>query len=102
MRRLGPWLSKKLDEKLMGVERIAQPGAGVSPFLSGGINRDPQGRGNLLVTQAGELAQLDYLRSNSVLVLQLAQGFVERQQPIVLLLSGDVDGLNGLATTATL
>jgi hypothetical protein len=62
-------------------EDVAEPGPGVSPFLASEVDGDAEGCRDLLVAQAGELAELDHLGRDRVLTRQPVEGVVEGDQP---------------------
>src|SRR5207248_128069 len=80
-------LSKKMEKS--PAEGVAQPGAGVGPFLAGLIDGDAQGGRDGLVAQPGEVAQLDHLGRQPVLGGEAGQGVVEGEEPVGL---GGVQG----------
>src|SRR5262249_54434969 len=76
MRR--PWagLSKK-RKKSAGAEGVPQPGAGIGPLLPGLVDRQPQGSGDRLVAQPGEVTELHYLGGNRVFPGELRERRVQ-------------------------
>ena len=59
---------------------VVQPGAGVAPAAVGGGQRDVEAIGRLLEGQAGEEAQRDDAGLDRIVLRDLAQRLVERQQ----------------------
>src|SRR5262245_52023373 len=70
-------------------QSVVEPGLGESPIAIGGPPGDSQGRGGLLLVEAGEKAQLDELGTSGVHAGQLFQGVIERDQVLLAGLIGD-------------
>src|SRR4051812_17142557 len=89
MRRTGPRLSDKI-EKSSAAEGVAEPGAGIGPFLAGEIHGDAQGGRHFLMTHGGELAELHNPRRDRVLDSQPIEGLVKGDEVLVGILGGQV------------
>src|SRR4029079_18393752 len=74
---------EKKEKKSVGIERVRKPGLRVGPLLPGLINRDLQRTRDLLMPKAGELAQLDYLGGDGVLLGELRERLVQGNEPVV-------------------
>src|SRR5207237_212445 len=78
-----PLESKPVEEKKKlapGAYGVAEPGAGVGPFLAGLVDRDAEGVGDRVVAQPGEEAQLDGLRRERVFGGEAGERLVEGQK----------------------
>src|SRR5262245_46966692 len=73
-------VEKREEKSPARAEGLAQPGAGVGPFLAGLVDGDAQGGGHVLVAQPGEVAQVDDLGRDRVLRGQPRQGLVQGHQ----------------------
>ena len=83
-------------------EDVAEPGPGVSPFLASEVDGDAEGCRDLLVAQAGELAELDHLGRDRVLTRQPIEGVVEGEASFVRVGCGYIGEVDSAVTTAPL
>ncbi len=67
-------------EAQLAAEHVPKPGSGVSPLLAGEVDGDSQCSRDLLVPQAGELAELDHLGRDRVFLRQPTEGVVQGQE----------------------
>jgi len=71
------------SRKLIIPNRITKPGTGIGPLLASQVDGDPQGGRDLLVAQAGELAELDHPSGKRVFLGQPHKGLVQDKEFVV-------------------